>query len=44
MEALKNELEAAYERIEQLYKEVAHLIQQLKDKENEQKWNKNSCK
>jgi uncharacterized protein (UPF0335 family) len=34
MEALKNELKAAYERIEQLMKEIAHLTQQLKDKEN----------
>jgi len=33
-EAERNELNAAYERIEQLHKEIAHLVQQLKDKEN----------
>lgn len=33
-EAEQHELEAAYQRIEQLHKEIAHLVQQLKDKEN----------
>jgi len=33
-EAEKNELDAAYQRIEQLHREIAHLVQQLKDKES----------
>ena len=33
-ESEKNELAYCWERIEQLYKEIAHLTQQLKDKEN----------
>ena len=34
-EAEKHELATAYQRIEQLYKEIAYLTQQLKDKERE---------
>jgi hypothetical protein len=33
-EAEKNELDAAYQRIEQLHREIVHLVQQLKDKES----------
>lgn len=32
-EAEKNELAMAYERIEQLHKEIAYLIQKIKDQE-----------
>ena len=34
-EAEKHELDTAYERIDQLYKEIIYLTQQLKDKERE---------
>ena len=34
-ESETNELAAAYIRIEMLYKEIAYLTQQLKDKERE---------
>ena len=34
MEALKNELAMAYERIEQLYKQIEYLTKKLKDKES----------
>ena len=39
MEALKNELAAAYERIEQLHKHIEHLIKEL-NLQKQQKENK----